>query len=96
MVDKYAEHAKHTKALMLRTLILWFMASIILHFFVDSLNHIEAMGFPLGWLITAQGSLLMFVIICFWYATKQNRIDKECELAEKISSHSPKLNDDNL
>jgi len=33
--------------------------------------------------MAAQGSLIVFVVLIFWFAAKQNRIDEECGVAEE-------------
>jgi putative solute:sodium symporter small subunit len=42
------------------------------------------LGFPLGFYFAAQGSLIAFVILIFWYAAKQNRIDEEFNVDEEL------------
>jgi putative solute:sodium symporter small subunit len=32
--------------------------------------------------MAAQGSLIGFVLLIFWYARRQNQIDEDCHLAE--------------
>jgi putative solute:sodium symporter small subunit len=76
-------HWDRTKALMWMTLLIWFLFSFVIHFFVDAPNEIVILGFPLGWYFAAQGSLIVFVILCFWFARRQNRIDEEFDLAEE-------------
>ncbi len=75
-------HWEKTKALMWVILLIWFIFSFVIHFFVGALNEIVVFGFPLGWYFAAQGSLIVFVILCFWFAHRQNRIDEECGVAE--------------
>jgi putative solute:sodium symporter small subunit len=77
------EHWRRTKSLMVTTLVLWFLFSFVIHAFADSLNGIVIFGFPLGWYMAAQGSLIAFVVIIFVFARTQNRIDEECGVAEK-------------
>jgi putative solute:sodium symporter small subunit len=75
-------HWRRTRALMLITLAIWFVFSFVVHFFAGSLNQITIIGFPLGFYMAAQGSLIVFVVLIFWFAHRQNRIDEECGLAE--------------
>ena len=35
------------------------------------------LGFPLGFYMAAQGSLIVFVVQIFWFAHAQNQIDRE-------------------
>ena len=72
-----------TKGLMITTLIIWFIFSFGIHFFVESLNNIEILGFPLGFYMAAQGSLIIFVILIFWFAGRQDSIDREFGVAEE-------------
>ena len=81
-IDLIEDHANRTRALMLRCLILWVVFSVFIHLFVDALNNISFLGFPLGWWVSAQGSLIVFVVLCFWYSARQNHIDHDCGLAE--------------
>ncbi|EKE77322.1 RNA polymerase sigma-32 factor [Oceanibaculum indicum P24] len=64
------------------TLAIWFFFSFVVHFFVSALNEINFIGFPLGFYMAAQGSLIAFVVLIFWYSAKQNQIDEECGVAE--------------
>jgi putative solute:sodium symporter small subunit len=76
------EHWHRTRGLMITTLIIWFVFSFALHFFVRTLNEITILGFPLGFYMAAQGSLIVFVVLIFWFAARQNQIDEEFGMAE--------------
>ena len=71
-----------TSTLMWILMAFWVFFSFIIHMFVGSLNSIVIIGFPLGFYMASQGSLIAFVIMIFWYANKQNRIDEEFGVAE--------------
>ena len=77
------EHWRRTRSLMWVTLAIWFFFSFVIHFFVMSLNQIVILGFPLGFYMAAQGSLIAFVILLFWFAYRQNKIDEECGVEEE-------------
>ncbi len=77
------EHWRRTRALMWTTLAIWFFFSFVIHFFVRSLNEVSFLGFPLGFYMAAQGSLIVFVVLIFWFAHRQNRIDEETGMAEE-------------
>jgi putative solute:sodium symporter small subunit len=77
------EHWQRTRALMWTTLALWFFFSFVIHFFVKWLNQIVILGFPLGFYMAAQGSLIAFVILLFWFAHRQNQIDEDCDVNEE-------------
>src|SRR3546814_4317250 len=45
------------------TLAVWFVFSFAIHLFVDPLNTILILGFPLGFYMAAQGSLIILVAL---------------------------------
>jgi putative solute:sodium symporter small subunit len=81
-VSDRAAYWQKTRNLMLIVLGLWFIFSFVVHMFVVPLNSIVILGFPLGFYMAAQGSLIAFVVMLFWFARRQNRIDEEFGVAE--------------
>ena len=77
-----AAHWSRTRTLMWICLVVWAIFSFGIHFFVDTLNQITLLGFPLGFYMAAQGSLVIFVLLIFWYAARQNAIDEEFGASE--------------
>lgn len=70
-------HWQKTRTLMWICLAIWFFFSFVIHLFAPSLNKITFIGFPLGFYMAAQGSLVVFVVLIFWFARSQNKIDEE-------------------
>ena len=62
----------------------WFFFGYVIHFFVKPLNAftVPYLGFPLGFYMAAQGSLIVFVVMLFMFAKQQNRVDREHGYAE--------------
>ncbi len=75
-------HWAKTKSLTFTVLVIWFIFSFVVHWFADSLNSISFLGFPLGFYMAAQGSLAIFVVLIFWLAYRQGKIDEEHGVAE--------------
>jgi putative solute:sodium symporter small subunit len=77
-------HWRRTTNLMYTALGLWFFFGYVVHFFVIPLNKITIpfLGFPLGFYMAAQGSLIAFVVILFWFAAKQDKVDRDHGFAE--------------
>jgi len=63
-------------------LTLWVIFSFVAPAFAVQLNTIVIYGFPLGFYMAAQGSLIAYVVLCFWNASAQNKIDEEFGVAE--------------
>jgi putative solute:sodium symporter small subunit len=80
--EKAQEHWRRTRGLMWVTLAIWLFFGFIIHLFAPSLNEVVIIGFPLGFYMAAQGSLIVFVVLIFWFAAKQNQIDEESGVHE--------------
>ena len=79
---KREEYWSRTSRLMWIILVLWIIFSFIIPAFAVQLNEIKIFGFPLGFYMAAQGSLVSYVVLCFWNASAQNKIDEEFGVAE--------------
>ena len=51
--------------------------------FGSEMNTMSFLGYPLAYYMTAQGSLLAFVVMLFWCTGKQENIDEEFGYAER-------------
>lgn len=73
-----------TSTLMWIVLAIWFLAGFVVHIFAPSLNQTRILGFPLGYYMAAQGSLIVFVVGLYWFARRQNQIDEEFGVQEDL------------
>ena len=80
------KHWEKSKNHMLVTLVIWFFFSTVVFMFGAEINSASFLGYPLAYYMTAQGSLLAFVLLIFWFAGKQEKIDEECGFSEKEDS----------
>jgi len=76
-------HWEKTKGLMMLTLGIWFIFSIVIFMFGESLNNGSFLGYPLAYYMCAQGSIVIFVVLIFWFANRQEKIDEEFGFAER-------------
>ncbi len=81
--EKAQAYWSRTSGLMWTMLAIWFFFGFVVHLFAPQLNGIRILGFPLGFYMAAQGSLIVFVLSLFWFARKQNNIDEEFGVAEE-------------
>ena len=72
-----------TRNLMIVHIAIWFIFAFVVHWFAFNLNQISLFGFPLGFYMAAQGSLVVFVVQLFAFVWQQDRIDRECGMAEE-------------
>ena len=73
-------HWAKTRALMISVLVLWFIFSLAIHWFAKDLNAMSFIGFPVGYYMAVQGSLIIFVLLIFFLNWRQDQIDDEFDL----------------
>ena len=63
--------------LIIRLLLIWFAVTFLPILFINQFDQVEILtGFPLGYYMGAQGSLIVFVILIFYYAQRMDRLDQ--------------------
>jgi putative solute:sodium symporter small subunit len=58
-------------------LAIWFVATFVEAWYARELNQVSFLGFPLGFYMSAQGSLIIYVVIIWVYAKYMQNLDKE-------------------
>ena len=64
-------------------LAIWFVVTYVASFYARELNEITVMGFPLGFYMGAQGSLVIYCVIIAFYAGYMNRLDRTYGVQEE-------------
>ena len=78
-------HWKENLRLIITLLAIWFGVSYVPAIFAKELNNIVIPpGFPLGYYMGSQGSLIVFVVLIFYYAYKMEKIDKKYGMQEEF------------
>lgn len=81
--ERHQEYWRKNVALTGVLLAIWFIVTYVAGFFARDLNAITIFGFPLGFYIGAQGALVVYVVVIFYYARRMNRMDREYGVAEE-------------
>lgn len=58
-------------------LAIWFVVTYVASFYARELNEFTFFGFPFGFYMGAQGSLIVYVAIIWFYARYMNNLDQE-------------------
>jgi putative solute:sodium symporter small subunit len=58
-------------------LFFWFLTTFVVGWFSVELNNIVIFGFPMGFYMNAQGSLIIYVVIIWYYQHYMNNLDLE-------------------
>ena len=78
------KHWEKTRGLLFITLAIWVVFSIGIFLFGAEMNEgTGPFGYPGTYLFTCQGSLGAFVILIFWFANRQEKIDEEFGFSER-------------
>lgn len=83
LTDKQREYWQKNLRITAILLAIWFVVTYVTGYFSAGLNQITLFGFPLGFYMGAQGSLIIYVVIIFYYARYMNRLDREYGVAEE-------------
>ena len=80
--QRHEEYWRKTLVVTAILLGIWFIATFIVGWNARALNEITIIGFPLGFYMSAQGSLIIYVVIIGVYALYMKKLDKEYNVDE--------------
>jgi putative solute:sodium symporter small subunit len=83
LTEKHREYWRKNVRLTAILLAIWFVVTYVVSFFARDLNAITVFGWPLGFYMGAQGALIIYVVIIFYYANYMNKLDIEYGVAEE-------------
>lgn len=81
--DAKARHWARTRSLTILVLVIWAIFAFILPWNAKALNEMSFLGFPLGYYLIVQGSLVVFVVLIFFQNWRQDAIDDEAGVGEE-------------
>jgi len=74
----WAKNVRMTSFLM----VIWFVVTYVVAFYARELNF-TFFGWPFSFWVAAQGALIVYVVIIWFYARYMNRLDQEHGVAEE-------------
>ena len=77
LTDKHREYWRKNLVITAILLVVWFIATFVEGWYARELNNVTFLGFPLGFYMSAQGSLIIYVVIIWYYARYMNKLDVE-------------------
>ena len=77
LTQKHQEYWHRNLMVTAILLVIWFVVTFVASFYARELNDVTFLGFPLGFYMGAQGSLVIYVLIIWFYARFMNRLDQE-------------------
>ena len=82
LTEKHKEYWRKNLVITAILLSIWFVVTFVEAWFARELNQFRFLGFPFGFYMSAQGSLIVYVALIGTYAWYMNRLDKEYEVDE--------------
>jgi putative solute:sodium symporter small subunit len=82
LTERHNEYWRKNLTITAILLFIWFVVTFVEAWYARELNQFSFLGFPLGFYMSAQGSLAIYVILIGTYAWYMNRLDKEYEVDE--------------
>ena len=82
LTERHNEYWRKNLVITAILLLVWFIVTFVEAWFARELNTITFLGFPLGFYMSAQGSLAIYVIIIGIYAILMRRLDLEYNVDE--------------
>ena len=80
--EKHQEYWQRNLRLTAVLLAIWFVVTFVVIYFAPQLNEIVILGFPFAFYMGAQGSLIIYVLIIWFYARRMNQLDNEYGVQE--------------
>ncbi len=83
LTEKHQEYWRKNLVVTAILMAIWFLATFVEGWYARDLNEISFLGFPLGFYMSAQGSLIIYVLIIGFYAWYMNKLDIEYGVEEE-------------
>jgi putative solute:sodium symporter small subunit len=82
LTEKHREYWHRNLVITGVLLLIWFVVTFVMGYFAIRLAQITIFGWPLSFYMAAQGSLIIYVLIIWYYARRMGRLDREYDVAE--------------
>jgi putative solute:sodium symporter small subunit len=79
---KHIEYWKRNLRITAILMIIWFVVTYVIGYYAISLSEVTFFGWPVPFYMGAQGSLIIYVLIIWYYATYMNKLDKQYGVQE--------------
>lgn len=91
MENNYKLYWKKNVRLLIILLSIWFTVSFLLGIiFSEELDQISFFGFKLGFWISQQGAIIVYIAIIFTYVKRMQKLDREFNISdepEEVAEH---------
>ena len=82
LTEKHEEYWRKNLVITAILLFIWFVATFVEGWYARELNLFSFLGFPLGFYMSAQGSLIIYVVLIWIYQRYMNKLDVTYDVQE--------------
>ena len=82
LTERHKEYWHKNLVITAILLFIWFVVTFVEAWYARELNQFSFLGFPFGFYMSAQGSLIVYVAIIGIYARYMNKLDVEYNVDE--------------
>ena len=68
---------RKTRKLTIGLLVIWIFITFVLSWYAKELNTFSLFGFPLGFYMSAQGTLVLYLVIIWYYNRRMRKLEAE-------------------
>jgi putative solute:sodium symporter small subunit len=91
MTKKQHEYWKKNTRLIKVLLVIWALVSLVAAIILAKpLSEVQFFGVPLAFWFAQQGSIIIFLILIFYYAKRMDKLDEEYDVQEVILTKKKK------
>ncbi|PKO33557.1 MAG: DUF4212 domain-containing protein [Betaproteobacteria bacterium HGW-Betaproteobacteria-7] len=77
-----ANYWRQTRQLTAGLFVIWVLVTFVMNWFARELNEIVIFGFPLGFYMGAQGILIIYLLIIWFYNRRMRALDEEYRIED--------------
>ena len=82
LTERHREYWHKNLTITAILLVIWFVVTFVIGWYARELNEFTFIGFPLAFYMGAQGSLIIYILIIWYYAHYMNKLDIEYDVHE--------------
>ena len=81
LTERHREYWRRNLRITAVLMVIWFVVTYVVAYFARDLNY-SFFGWPFSFWVAAQGALVVYVLMIWFYARTMNRLDEEFGVAE--------------
>jgi putative solute:sodium symporter small subunit len=81
LTERHREYWRKNLRITAVLMVIWFVVTYVVAYFARDLNF-TFFGWPFSFWVAAQGALIVYVVMIWFYARTMNRLDEEFGVAE--------------